>query len=306
MNFERFIHLSAPDIIYTAGSEAGYVMACLRSKGIGITWMHTNFATLSVRRVQVDGWELCTALEEPIGKRELACLAGCDLVLALSETDKQEITSVFGIPNSKVIVAPPGVDPYIFFPSSGFPAMPIVVSAGRMSAIKDYPFLLKAFSHTVRSSRRQDVQLTIIGGNNRERSDLGIPQLIRNMGLAKHVRLIDGVSQSRLAELFRQSRVFAGTSKHETFGLLPVEARACGLPFVVRRNSGYMATAVDGQGGYLADNIDPVDMGQRIDRILSLDEASWLELSRQAIKSSARFRYSEMARIFKEACKQCM
>lgn len=96
-----------------------------------------------------------------------------------------------------------------------------------------------------------------------------------------------------LSEKFCGAKVFAGVSKHETFGLLPVEARACGTPFVVRANSSYLATAIDGFGGYFSDNGSEQDMAGKISHILNMSEPEWTEMSNQAVESTRKFQWSE-------------
>jgi D-inositol-3-phosphate glycosyltransferase len=277
-----------PDVIHTSGAEAGFAMALLRSEGIRIPWVHTNYATLTVRRVVVDGVEPREALADPYAQREQLCLTGCDAVVALSETDKVETVKVFGLAGSKVTAVTPGIDTDIFKPDKMQPAGHLVVSAGRMSPIKDFPFLLRAFRHTSSMLNHQS-QLIIIGGNQEERVVLGLPAIVKELGLSSQVKFLDGMPQAELARWFRKARVYAGCSRHETFGLLPVEARACGAPFVVRANSAYLDTCEDGFGGSFVDNTDEKEMGKRFAEILSLREREWRSLSEQAVESAKPF-----------------
>lgn len=285
-----------PDIIHTSGAEAGYVMSILRQR-IAIPWVHTNYATLTVRRVMVEGCGLIESLNNTYAQRERACLTDCDVVIALSETDRKETAKVFQIPERKIIAIPPGVDTKIFKSERKRFPFPLVVSSGRMSPIKDFPFLLRAFQHTLNqlTGFHPKPQLVIIGGNLTERDNLGLGSIVREMGIESQIKFLDGMSQSKLSENFQRARVYIGCSKHETFGLLPVEARACGAPFVVRANSAYLDTAVDGFGGYFVDNSDETHMGEKIAEILRLSEAEWLTLSQQAVASTERFRWSETA-----------
>jgi len=109
-----------------------------------------------------------------------------------------------------------------------------------------------------------------------------------------------------ICEHFCWAKVFAGVSRHETFGLLPVEARACGTPFVVRANSSYLTTATDGFGGYFANNDSEQDMANRISHILNLSHSGWAEMSRQAIESSKKFQWSETVKICIRAYQQLL
>lgn len=283
-----------PDMIHTAGSEAGEAMRQLRLSGLSIPWIHTNYATLSVRRVVMDGQDIMTATNDSIGQREKQILESCDKVVTLSVSDQTEIITVFGVPSDKIDVIEPGIDTTVFYPLINQDRNQTIITAGRMSKIKDFPFLLRSFSILKRNGSKGN--LIIIGGNATERNNLGLSNLASELGLDNFLTWVDGVNQFDLANYFRSSKVFVACSRHETFGLLPLEARACGTPFVARANSGYLTTAQDGYGGYFCHSDTEVDLAENIQRILNLPEVDWQVLSQQAIKSIALYNWTETAR----------
>lgn len=292
----KFFQKQPPDIVHTSGSEAGIAMCRLREDGLNVSWVHTNYATLTVRKVVIEGISPREALSDAIGQRELRCLIGCDHVIALSEVDKEEICGVFQIPSDKVSVALPGIDRDVFHPPGrGSVRNPIVVSAGRMSKIKDFLFLLKGFQLVDKLNPGLGARLLIIGGNKQERKSLGLIDSAERLGILEKVVFLDGTSQDVLAQYFRSAKVFAGASKHETFGLLPVEARACGTPFVVRSNSSYLVTAVDGCGGYFSDNNSESDMAEKLSCILNLGDRKWQAMSDNAVQSVREFSWPRTA-----------
>jgi len=289
-----YIILSQPDLIHTSGSEAGQVMLKLRSMGVNIPWVHTNYATLAVRRFAVDKVNRDDAVKSYISEREKSCLLECDAITALSMSDKEEISEVFCIAAQKIAVIYPGIDTTIFFPDRSLRRNNLLISAGRISKIKDFPFLLKSFS-IIRKFSNSAVKLLIIGGNSSERLSLGLLDLVKELGITENVEFIDGVDQNVLAGYFRNATVFIAHSQHETFGLLPIEAQACGLPFVARANSGYLSTSNDGNGGYFCQNDSELDMAEKILRILNMEEDAWLELSVQAEQNAVQYQWSEAA-----------
>lgn len=213
----------------------------------------------------------------------------------MSEVDRQETSSIFGISTAKITVAEPGINHEIFSPKNFSCRQPTVISVGRMSKIKDFPFLIHCFRQVVDlNPKLEGLKLIIVGGNERERFEIGLPQLIGHLDLGSKVEMIDGTDQRGLAEQFRYARVFAGVSRHETFGLLPVEARACGVPFVVRANSSYLTTAIDRLGGYFTNNNSEQDMADKISHILNLPHSDWAEMSHQAVESTKRFQWPKM------------
>jgi len=292
-----YLQNNKPELIHTSGSESGYVMMKLRQFGLRIPWVHTNYATLTVRRVVVYGQSILEALTDSMGQRESSCLENCDHIIALSEVDRQETSSIFGIMPSKITVAEPGIDHEIFYPGNFLNRLPVIISAGRMSAIKDFPFLIRCFRQVVNLvPHLEETKLIIVGGNEEERYEIGLPQIIKHFDLESKIEFIDGVDQIRLAEQFRRARIFAGVSKHETFGLLPVEARACGTPSVVRANSGYLTTAIDGFGGYFTNNDSEQDMANKISYILNLSNANWIKKSHQAVETAKKFQWPNMVK----------
>lgn len=287
------------DIVQTAGSEAGLAMSLVRerTKYDSSLWIHKNFATLSVRRVVAESIPKEIAINDTITRREKYVLNRCDHVIASTPTDKKEIKNVFDIKNNKISVVSPGVDHSIFKPPTfETERSPIVVTAGRMTKIKDYPFLLRAFKKVAEDNRKmKSLSLLIIGGNKSERDILGLEEMVKTLNLNDLVHFKDGVSNQLLASYFRMSRVVVGSSKHETFGRIPVEARACGTPFVVRDNSSYRDTANDGEGGYFTDNNDEEDMASKITKILQLPFKEWQTLSLSAIESTKKFSWTKSA-----------
>lgn len=284
-----------PEIVHTAGSESGRVALILRKKGYEFFWVHTNFATLTVRRVVVEKEPRYSSLNGEVGRRELSCIKKCDHVVALSEVDKGETASVFNVPLTKITVAEPGIDSSIFYPRH-LDRLPIVISAGRMSRIKDFPFLIRSFAKTLELNKDPRLMLIIIGGNDTERNSIGITKMAKDLGIEKRVMFFDGMSQRKMAELFSVAKVFAGVSRHETFGMVPVEARACGTPFVVRSNSSYLETAKNGEGGYFTLNESEYDMALKINKILLLPEIEWKEVSEKAVESTKKYQWPRMAK----------
>ena len=291
----RYFLKSKPDVVHTSGSEAGFVMAKVRHSGLSIPWIHTNYATLGVRRVMVERLPIAKALSDNTAQRELLSLKQCDRIIALSEVDRREICEIFGVDMSKVSVSLPGVDHRVFTPGRSRGREHLVLSAGRMSKIKDFSFLLRAFQLVIERECATAPRLVIIGGNQAEREELNLPAQIKLLGLEQHVSFLDGMGQALLAQYLQRAKVFAGSSRHETFGLLPLEARACGTPSVVRKNSSYASLAPNGYGGYIVDNDSEKDMADKIARILSLDDVRWEKVSHEAVESTRRYSWAAMA-----------
>jgi len=288
------------DIIYTSGSEAGLVIATLRERRLlkSTVWVHKNYATLAVRRVIVEEMSTDKATSDAMGQREKTVLHKCDHIIASTSIDKEEIEKVFDIKKSKISVISPGLNHNIFKPPQFLNERPpFVISVGRMAKIKDWPFLLRAFKKVVENNAdNEELLLIIIGGSKEERDRLGLSEMVRKLNIQNFVSFVDSVPQQEvLAKYFQIARVFVGASRHETFGRLPIEARACGTPFVVRANSSYLATATDGEGGYFSANTSEEEMAEKITKILRLPFQKWQKLSQLAYKSTKKFSWEKSA-----------
>lgn len=299
-NVRKYLSRNKFDVIQTLGSEAGFVASALKKAGLisSAVWVHENFAALSVRRVIVEKMPLEEALKDSIGQREKEVLECSDHIVAYTFVEKMEIEKIFNIESGKISIISAGIDKNIFNPSEySCERPPIVVSAARMTKIKDIPFLLNVLKKVAENN--QDIKsllFIIIGGNREERNKLGLEDMVKTFNLEKFVSFVDGVPQEILSKYFKISRVFVGTSSHETFGLLPVEARSCGTPFVVRANSSYLTTAKNGEGGYFTDNQSEEEMAQVIGKILKLPFNEWQKLSKLAVKSTDNFSWKKSAK----------
>ena len=298
-NVGEYLNSNKFDIIQTLGSEAGFAASVIKKSGLisSAVWVHENFAALAVRRVTVEKMLLEKALKDPIGQREKKVLENCNHVVAYTAVEKREIEKIFNIESGKISVIPAGIDKNIF-KQSGYTGErpPIVISAARMAKIKNMPFLLNVLKRVAEDNRYiKSLLFIVIGGNRDERNRLGLEDMVKTLKLENFISFVDGVPQEVLAKYFQISRVFVGTSNHETFGLLPVEARSCGTPFVVRSNSSYLATARDGEGGYFTDNNSEEEMVQKIGEILRLPFSEWQKLSRFAVKSTDNFSWRKSA-----------
>ncbi len=299
-NVRKYLSRNKFDVIQTLGSEAGFVASVLKKIGLinSAVWVHENFAALGVRRVVVEKMPLEEALKDSIGQREKEVLEDSDHIVAYTFVEKMEIEKIFNIESSKISIISAGIDKNLFnSPEYSCERPPIVVSAARMTKIKDMPFLLNVLKRVAENN--QDIKsllFIIIGGNKEERSKLGLEDMVKTFNLEKFVSFVDGVPQEILSKYFKISRVFVGTSNHETFGLLPAEARSCGTPSVVRANSSYLTTAKNGEGGYFTDNQSEEEMAQMIGKILKLPFNEWQKLSELAVKSTDNFSWKKSAK----------
>jgi D-inositol-3-phosphate glycosyltransferase len=125
-----------------------------------------------------------------------------------------------------------------------------------------------------RSARYADLVVAIVGGpsGNGKATPHHLTRLAKRLGIARHVRFIPPVDQDRLAEYFRAADLVVVPSYNESFGLVAIEAQACGTP-VVAANVGGLGTAVrHGESGLLVVGHDPADYAAACAQLLENPE----------------------------------
>jgi glycosyltransferase involved in cell wall biosynthesis len=167
----------------------------------------------------------------------------CDVVFANSRFTAGEVVELLGVPEERVAVAYPGVDPR--FRLDGERADlggPYVLSVATLEPRKNLPALVEAFS--LLRQRHPELTLVLAGLSGWEDRPVA----------AEGVRLLGYVPDGELARLYRGAAAFAYPSRFEGFGIPVVEALACGTPAVVSSHP-----SLDEACGDVALRADPED-----------------------------------------------
>ncbi len=241
--------------------------------------------------------------EEPIGRivgeEEIVRLA--DRLIANTDAERQDLVQLYGADLSQVSIVHPGVDTSVFAPRSqgearaslGLPADAIVLLfAGRIQPLKAPDVLVNAVDILLdrRPELRKRLIVPIVGGMSGSGLDhpTALADLVRQRGLDDVVRFEPPVVQSALAQWYAAATLVCVPSYNESFGLVAVEAQACGTP-VVAANVGGLSTAVaDGVSGVLVDGHDPADYAAAIEKLID-DESLLAELGRKAVDHAIGF-----------------
>ncbi|MBB4917244.1 glycosyltransferase [Streptosporangium saharense] len=176
------------------------------------------------------------ATEAGIGRRAAAVVATC--------SDEVAELRAMGVPERKVSVVPCGVDLEHFRPEG--PAAPRsgrprILSIGRMVARKGVDTVIRALR------RVPDAELVIVGGSPDDEEIGRLRLLVTGYGLAERVRLVGSVGRDEVPALLRSADVLVTVPWYEPFGIVPVEAMACGVPVIASAVGGHLDT-VSGSG----------------------------------------------------------
>ena len=111
--------------------------------------------------------------------------------------------------------------------------------------------------------------------------------------------LTGGIAHEKLPSLYSGARVLIFTTKNEPFGMVPVEALACGTPVIASNSGGVRETVQNGFNGILLDRITPQTLGNALNDLLE-DPERYAVLQREARHSVERFSWNHHVARFLE------
>ncbi len=213
-------------------------------------------------------------------------------IVTLSNSSRQEIVEMLGIPAPRVSVAPPGVSER-FCPGGARSEVPLVVAVGRLVPVKRYDMLIRALAEV--RTRCPELRAVIIGeGYERARLEDLRHQLEAEQWLALPGHLPD----EEVVTWYRKAWVVASASKREGWGMTLTEAAACGTPAVATRIAGHLDAVDDGVSGVLTDT--PHEFAEALSSVLC-DRDLRRRLSAGALAHARRFTWEATARQTLEA-----
>lgn len=185
-------------------------------------------------------WKILRLFIRPYDKKKWKCF---DHVICNSNFSASNISKSYEI-NPLVIY--PGTNTQKFKPSNMQSKKRAILTMGD-ARNREADFLIKAASMLYK--KRNDFKIWVVGTNNEQEKELR--KLVQKYNLTTVVEFFGKVSDSKLAELYSQSLVTTHLIKEAPFGLIAIEAMACGTPVIAWKPSGTEETIVDGETGFL-------------------------------------------------------
>ena len=228
-------------------------------------------------------------------------IAACDKVIAISKDNLALVKTTFPSQTEKVSMMRNGYDTGVFHPldldraevlapfgigENDLSGRKLIIFAGKLTHAKGVDVLLKAAK--IYEQKRDDV-LTIIAGDGEEMADLR--NLSEELGLER-LRFLGNVDQTTLNMLYNVSDLDLVPSRKEAFGLVAIEAMACGIP-VIASDVGGLPDFVNSEVGALVDPEDPEALAEAVLDMLSRLEKPGTAVWKNSISSYAGDNYAQ-------------
>ncbi|MFF5079573.1 D-inositol-3-phosphate glycosyltransferase [Actinoplanes sp. NPDC000266] len=273
----------------------------------GVPHVHTAHTLAKVKNRLIAAGDRPEPRARVIGEEQV--IAESDRLVANTRFEARDLVAYYEADPARTAVVQPGVDLERFRPGPadrarfGLPADGKVIAfVGRIQPLKAPDVLIAALA----AMRTKDVTVVICGGPSGSGLDrpTSLIELAASLGVSASVRFLPPQNGDGLAALYRSADVVAVPSYNESFGLVALEAQACGTPVVAAAVGGLVTAVRDGVSGLLVDGHDPAAWAGVLDDLLDAPRRRKL-LSAGAVAHAADFSWDRTAegllRVYREA-----
>jgi D-inositol-3-phosphate glycosyltransferase len=265
----------------------------------GVPLVHTAHTLAKVKNAALADGDLPEPRSRVIGEEQV--VAEADRLVANTAVEAGQFVGLYGADPGKVLTVPPGVDLERFVPGDraaaratlGLPPDAVVLAfVGRVQPLKAPDVLLRAAAELLAAEPglRSRLIVLVVGGP----SGTGLEQprvlqdLAASLGITDVVRFLPPQGGPALANVYRAADVVAVPSHNESFGLVALEAQACGTPVVAAAVGGLPVAVADGKSGMLVSDHDPRRWASVLAEV-ALRPAHRAALATGAVRHARRF-----------------
>jgi D-inositol-3-phosphate glycosyltransferase len=230
-----------------------------------------TFHTLA--RVKADAGD---AEPEARARAEAEVIGCCDAICASNPVEAQQLVEFYGAPPERIELVAPGVHHAFFSPGDrrgaraalGLDDRPTLLFVGRIQPLKGLGVAVETLHRVADRSAR----LVVIGGPSGPDGPAEwdrVRRQVHDLGLADRVRFVPPQEHHLLSSWYRAADVVLVPSRSESFGLVALEAAACGVPVVAAAVGGLRTLVRHDETGFLVESRDPADMAARVGELLA-------------------------------------
>lgn len=252
--------------------------------------------------------------EPPIRiQTEEELVRGIDRLVAATPLEREQLVELYGAAPQKITVIPLGVDLDLFRPIPRREAMKaiglelpetyhLILFVGRLDPLKGLDALLQAMCKLteMEPALARTLCLAVIGGDlDEDQSDLSnaldcLEKLKAEAGMHDLVAFLGSRAQDKLPYYYSAADVCVVPSHYESFGLVALEAMACGTPVIASRVGGLQHTVEDGVTGFLVPAGEPDALAEKL-RLILLDRALRSQLAMHAWQKAQNYTWQSVA-----------
>ncbi|MBV7695659.1 D-inositol-3-phosphate glycosyltransferase [Streptomyces sp. TRM70350] len=247
----------------------------------GVPLVHAMHTMAKVKNANLADGDTPEPAARVLGETQVVRAA--DRLIANTEKEAEELLRHYDADTGQVAVVHPGVDLERFRPAArgveagraaarsrlGLPQDALIpLFVGRIQPLKAPDVLLHAVAQLLaeRPWLRERVVVPVVGGPSGSglATPEGLQKLAARLGISDVVLFRPPVGQDQLADWYRAASVLVMPSYSESFGLVAVEAQACGTPVIAAEVGGLLVAVKDGVSGVLVPGHDPVDYAEAL------------------------------------------
>ena len=283
----------------------------------GVPLVHTMHTMARVKNLTLAQGDSPEPAIREIGEEQVVIAA--DRLVANTHAEAKELIELYHADPNRVRVVHPGVDLDVFVPGNQNSARSdlgvaddaiVLLFVGRIQPLKAPDVLIEAAAEILKRNPelRSRLVVAICGGpsgSGLERPD-ALVTLANQLGISEVIRFVPPTSRAELVKWFQAASVCVVPSYSESFGLVAIEAQACGTPVIAARVGGLPTAVRDGISGVLVDGHEPSVWANQIINVVTNAELR-AKLSAGAIAHASHFGWEDttdkLISVYNEAVK---
>ncbi|MBN1267678.1 MAG: glycosyltransferase [Anaerolineales bacterium] len=328
------IPLPKPDLVQYLPEFVARIMDFASVKGIHYDVLHTHYWLSGLAGLDLQSqWNVplihmfhtLALVKRQVARRpeeeesevriqgELDLLRQANRIVAATENESAVFESLYGVTRKDIAVIPPGVDTARFYPiphdeAFEFAEVPdenqLILFVGRIEPLKGIDTLLNAMLLLrQRGLTSPDCRLCliIIGGDPDEGEEGDSPEMQRLLQMACEydmdgvIRFLGKKDQDTLPYYYSAAEVVVVPSHYESFGMVALEAMACGTPVIASETGGLAYLVKNGETGFFVKAGDPAELADRLERIL-INNKLRETLAQNAVRYAHQFAWPAIAK----------